>query len=109
VKLLIVLNLLVFNYLKDLFAVTFFHFIFCSFLRPFVVFWARCMFFFGGFHWVTVKGQQVSSREAPILVVAPHSSFFDALPITFLGLPSVVAKTSAQLVPFFGSKQNCFL
>lgn len=72
-------------------------------LRPSVVFFARSLFCAGGFYWVTVKGKQVSSAEAPILTMAPHSTFIDALPITYLNLSSVVTKTTASKVPFFGS------
>jgi lysophosphatidylcholine acyltransferase/lyso-PAF acetyltransferase len=74
-----------------------------NWLRPLAVFWSRGLFFFGGFHWVTVKGERVTAKEAPILVMAPHSSYFDALPITYLGLTTVVAKTSAITVPIFGT------
>lgn len=72
-------------------------------LRPLAVFFARGVFFFGGFHWVTVKGKRATSAEAPILAVAPHSSYLDALPVTYLGLTSVVAKTEAEDVPIFGT------
>ena len=50
-----------------------------------------------------MKGKLATAEEAPILAVAPHSSFFDALPITFLDLTSVVAKADAENVPIFGS------
>lgn len=52
---------------------------------------------------MTVKGKRASSAEAPILAVAPHSSYLDALPVTYLGLTSVVAKTESQDVPIFGT------
>lgn len=73
-------------------------------LRPVVLFLCRTVFFAGGFYWVTMKGKQASSKEAPILLVAPHSSFFDALPVVFLGLTSVVAKASTHQIMLFGSK-----
>ena len=34
---------------------------------------------FGGLHSVKVIGRRATREEAPILVVAPHSTFFDAL------------------------------
>jgi 1-acyl-sn-glycerol-3-phosphate acyltransferase len=77
--------------------------LFCSFLRPLVVFVSRCVFFVGGFHWLTVKGEQHTAKEAPIIALAPHSSYFDALVIVYLNLSTVVAKTETALVPVIGS------
>jgi len=79
-----------------------------SWLRPLVVFWGRGIFFFGGYHWIKVKGQRASSEEAPILAVAPHSSYVDAVIVVYLGMTSMVAKKSAIEVPFFGSKLIIF-
>ncbi|CAH8870361.1 unnamed protein product [Trichobilharzia szidati] len=71
----------------------------CDFRRwlllPIVVLFARFVFFLGGFHWITFRGTRASRKEAPILVVAPHSSFFDSLVVVALGMPSVVGKTES--------------
>ena len=64
----------------------------------------RILFFSIGFHWVTKKGKQASAKEAPILVVGPHSSYFDAFPFILMGAPSIVAKSDVANVPAFGSK-----
>jgi lysophosphatidylcholine acyltransferase/lyso-PAF acetyltransferase len=64
----------------------------------------RLLFLFGGFNWVTVRGKQSSAKDAPILVVAPHSTYFDALPVVWMGAPSVVAKGENGQLPFFGSR-----
>ncbi|CAH8651990.1 unnamed protein product [Heterobilharzia americana] len=64
-------------------------------LLPIVVIFARCVFFLGGFHWIKFKGTRATRKEAPILVVAPHSSFFDSLVVVALGMPSVVGKTES--------------
>ena len=37
----------------------------------------RTSMFFIGFHSVTYHGRQCTTEEAPILVVAPHTSFLD--------------------------------
>ena len=58
----------------------------------------------GGFNWITVRGVRVSSKEAPILAVAPHSSFFDSLALVYMDLTSVVAKTESKHIPCFGSR-----
>lgn len=63
----------------------------------------RALFAAGGFHWVTVKGKQATSKEAPVLAVAPHSSYFDALTVVCLGGPSVVAKGDTGYLPLVGS------
>ena len=74
-----------------------------SSFRPFITAVCRAVFFIGGFHWVQTKGEQADAVTAPILAVAPHSSYLDALPVVMLNLSSVVAKTDAALVPLFGS------
>ena len=56
-----------------------------------------------GFHYVPVKGVRASRKEAPILVAAPHSTFFDLLPVTVLGGPSVVSKIENVDIPILGS------
>lgn len=71
-------------------------------LRPLIVILCRAVFFAGGFHWISVKGTRARTEEAPIIALAPHSSYFDALPVVYLDLTTVVAKSEAELVPFFG-------
>ncbi|MFT7807010.1 lysophosphatidylcholine acyltransferase 2 [Arapaima gigas] len=67
----------------------------------------RLVFFFMGFR-VTVRGQHASSLEAPILAVAPHSSYFDAIVCIMAGLPSTVSRTENMAVPIFGRFLRCF-
>lgn len=62
------------------------------------------MYFFGSFHRVKITGRQASSKEAPILVLAPHSSFFDSISVVLFGPPSVLAKAETASLPFLGSK-----
>uniref|UniRef100_A0A5K3EIH8 PlsC domain-containing protein n=2 Tax=Mesocestoides corti TaxID=53468 RepID=A0A5K3EIH8_MESCO len=68
-------------------------------LLPIFIFCGRMLFFCGGFVWVRLKGKRASCEEAPILVLAPHSSFYDALVFLSLGMPSVVGKTETALSP----------
>lgn len=63
----------------------------------------RAMWFAGGFHWMTVKGQQALPAEAPILTLAPHSSYFDAIPVT-MTMASIVMKAESKDIPVWGSK-----
>ncbi|KAM6959334.1 lysophosphatidylcholine acyltransferase 1 [Aplochiton taeniatus] len=62
----------------------------------------RAMWFCGGFHWVTVKGERALPTEAPILTLAPHSSYFDAIPVT-MTMCSIVAKLESQSIPVWGT------
>lgn len=66
----------------------------------------RVLFIFGSFNWIKYKGVQASSKEAPILCVAPHSSVFDAILVIALGPPSIVAKAETAFIPFFGKLIN---
>lgn len=61
----------------------------------------RAYFFCMGFR-VVVKGSQVSSSEAPILAVAPHSTFFDGIVCIVAGLPSTVSRVENLATPIFG-------
>lgn len=61
----------------------------------------RAYFFCMGFR-VVVKGTQVSSSEAPILAVAPHSTFFDGIVCIVAGLPSTVSRVENLATPIFG-------
>jgi 1-acyl-sn-glycerol-3-phosphate acyltransferase len=62
-----------------------------------------CLFFFG-FHWVKVKGKLCSAEEAPVLAVAPHSSFIDALALSVIGLPAGVSRKENDNIPIIGGK-----
>ncbi|KAK2720998.1 hypothetical protein QYM36_004773, partial [Artemia franciscana] len=64
------------------------------------------LFYCSGFNKVKVKGRQATAREAPILALASHSTFYDALVVVFLGSPSIVAKEEVKKVPFFGKLIN---
>ncbi|ROI15903.1 Lysophosphatidylcholine acyltransferase 2 [Anabarilius grahami] len=65
------------------------------------------MYFFGMGFRVVVKGKQASSVEAPILAVAPHSSFFDAIACIEAGLPSTVSRSESLEAPIFGRFLRC--
>lgn len=62
------------------------------------------MYYFGSFHRVKVTGRQATAKEAPILVLAPHSSFLDSISVVLFGPPSVLAKAETATLPFLGSK-----
>ncbi|XP_008593162.1 PREDICTED: lysophosphatidylcholine acyltransferase 1-like, partial [Galeopterus variegatus] len=65
----------------------------------------RTMWFVGGFHRVAVKGRQALPTEAAILTLAPHSSYFDAIPVT-MTMSSIVMKAESRDIPIWGKKGN---
>ncbi|KAI5621642.1 lysophosphatidylcholine acyltransferase 1 isoform X1 [Silurus asotus] len=62
----------------------------------------RAMWFSGGFHWIRVKGRPAQASEAPILTLAPHSSYFDAIPVT-MTMASIVMKSESKDIPVWGT------
>lgn len=62
----------------------------------------RAMWFAGGFHHVAVKGRQAPPAEAAILTLAPHSSYFDAIPVT-MTMSSIVMKAESRDIPIWGT------
>lgn len=68
----------------------------------------RAYYFCMGFR-VVVKGKQVGSSEAPILAVAPHSTFFDGIVCIVAGLPSTVSRVENLATPIFGREKRFIL
>uniref|UniRef100_G3PWL9 Lysophosphatidylcholine acyltransferase 2 n=1 Tax=Gasterosteus aculeatus aculeatus TaxID=481459 RepID=G3PWL9_GASAC len=66
----------------------------------------RTYYFCMGFR-VVVKGKQVDSTVAPILAVAPHSTFFDGIVCLVAGLPSTVSRVENLATPIFGRFVRC--
>uniref|UniRef100_A0A7N8X9V5 Lysophosphatidylcholine acyltransferase 1 n=1 Tax=Mastacembelus armatus TaxID=205130 RepID=A0A7N8X9V5_9TELE len=62
----------------------------------------RAMWFCGGFHWIKVKGERAAASEVPILTVAPHSSYFDAIPVT-MTMCSIVTNLENRSIPVWGT------
>lgn len=68
-----------------------------------VIVLVRIAFFACGIHWVTIKGVRVSSEEAPILCMAPHSAFVDVLVGFVCGLPVTVSRMENAHIPVIGT------
>ncbi|XP_075768093.1 lysophospholipid acyltransferase LPCAT4 isoform X2 [Pelodiscus sinensis] len=68
-----------------------------------IYFLSRLMFFLLGFLRIRVRGQRASRLEAPILVAAPHSTFFDPIILLPCDLPIVVSRTENLHVPVIGA------
>lgn len=52
---------------------------------------------------IIVRGRQATRAEAPILVVAPHSTFMDGGIVYITGFPSIIVRRESGLNPFIGS------
>lgn len=72
--------------------------------HPIVLLLSRAVFFSVGFLWVRVKGRRAALKEAPVLVVAPHSSFFDMLVLCATQLATVVSRSENSNLPVIGGK-----
>ncbi|MEQ2162001.1 hypothetical protein GOODEAATRI_015475 [Goodea atripinnis] len=77
----------------------------CWLFHPIVWLLSRAVFFSLGFLWVKVKGRRADLKEAPVLVVAPHSSFLDMLVLCPTQLATVVSRSENTSLPVIGGKQ----
>lgn len=66
----------------------------------------RAAWFSAGINVQIVKGKQASSKEAPVIVMGPHSSFADTLGGAICGFPGVVSVVDNGKLPLIGSKAN---
>lgn len=73
-----------------------------------LLFIGRSCFFLMGFHRVKVEGKQATCQEAPILIAAPHTSFFDIILGFLTKLPSGVAAVENTQKPILGSRYPGF-
>lgn len=73
-------------------------------LHPIIWLLSRAVFFSMGFLWVRVKGRRADLKEAPVLVVAPHSSFLDMLVLCPTQLATVVSRSENTKLPVIGGK-----
>lgn len=64
---------------------------------------SRAVFFCLGYFWVKVKGRKADLKEAPVLVVAPHSGFLDMLVLCPTELATVVSRSENASLPVVGA------
>ncbi|KAM4831529.1 lysophospholipid acyltransferase LPCAT4 [Ictidomys tridecemlineatus] len=64
---------------------------------------SRLLFFLLGFLRIRVRGQRASRLQAPVLVAAPHSTFFDPIVLLPCDLPKVVSRAENLSVPVIGA------
>ncbi|KAG7221481.1 hypothetical protein INR49_002456 [Caranx melampygus] len=71
--------------------------------HPIIWLLSRGVFFCLGFLWVKVKGRRADLKEAPVLVVAPHSGFLDMLVLCPTQLATVVSRSENTSLPVIGA------
>ncbi|XP_028933134.1 lysophospholipid acyltransferase LPCAT4 [Ornithorhynchus anatinus] len=64
---------------------------------------SRLLFFLLGFLRIRVRGRRASRLQAPVLVAAPHSTFFDPIVLLPCDLPKVVSRAENLSVPVIGA------
>ncbi|EFN70456.1 Lysophosphatidylcholine acyltransferase 2 [Camponotus floridanus] len=69
-------------------------------MRVVICWMMRALFLCGGFHHLKVKGRKAETKDAPVLALAPHSSFFDALPVVNSIACTLSVETRSKLVPW---------
>ncbi|XP_034191322.2 lysophosphatidylcholine acyltransferase isoform X2 [Osmia lignaria lignaria] len=72
---------------------------------PWLCFFGRLTYQAGGMR-IIVRGRQATRAEAPILVVAPHSTFMDGGIVYITGFPSIIVRRESGLNPFIGKLIN---
>ncbi|XP_044765486.1 lysophosphatidylcholine acyltransferase isoform X2 [Coccinella septempunctata] len=65
----------------------------------------RVIFIIGGFR-MKIIGNLLERDAAPVVALAPHSSFVDCLAMVYMGGPSIVAKGETANIPLFGKLIN---
>ncbi|XP_068906492.1 lysophosphatidylcholine acyltransferase isoform X3 [Tenebrio molitor] len=74
-------------------------------LTPVLCFLGQSVYRAGGMN-VVVKGKQADRKEAPILVIAPHSTFLDGGIIYATGFPSIIVRRESGTNPYIGKLIN---
>ncbi|XP_013188558.1 lysophosphatidylcholine acyltransferase [Amyelois transitella] len=64
-------------------------------LKPLICFIGKMSYLAGGMA-ITIRGRQASRQEAPILVVAPHSSFLDSCIVYATKMSSVIVRKESM-------------
>lgn len=67
----------------------------------------RVFLFAFGFNWIYYKGRPAKAKDAPIMIMAPHSSFLDVFVVSLYGAPTFVARDDMRNIRLFGCKSVC--
>ncbi|KAL1129227.1 hypothetical protein AAG570_013756, partial [Ranatra chinensis] len=71
-----------------------------------IIAWIMCRTYQAGGMKVTVKGKRAARKQAPILVIAPHSTFLDAGIVYVTGFPSIIVRKESGTNPWMGKLIN---
>eukprot|EP00794_Sanderia_malayensis_P007140 gene7140-7945_t len=69
---------------------------------------SRIALFSMGFHWIKIKGKFSNAKEAPITVMAPHSSFIDGLVTISLSRLTFLSRKENGEAPILGHAVRAF-
>ncbi|XP_067929840.1 lysophospholipid acyltransferase LPCAT4-like isoform X2 [Watersipora subatra] len=72
-------------------------------LKDIATFFANTTGYIGGLAPRTVKGVRASSKDATLLVVAPHTAFLDVMVGVMCGMPGVVSLLENASLPLLGA------
>ena len=79
--------------------------IMCRFVTNYLGTMVDRFFLFGfGFNWIHTRGQPAPPRDAPILVVSPHSCILDMFIVSLYRVPTFLARADIRRIPLFGCK-----
>lgn len=70
-------------------------FYFSRALKPLICCIGKLSYLAGGMA-ITIRGKQASRKEAPILVIAPHSSFLDSCIVYATKMSSVIVRKESM-------------
>ena len=60
-------------------------------------------FLFGfGFNWIHTRGVPAPTKDAPILVVSPHSCILDMFIVSLYKVPTFLARADIRRIPLLG-------
>ncbi|XP_050432556.1 lysophosphatidylcholine acyltransferase isoform X2 [Adelges cooleyi] len=75
------------------------------YFRHWICIVGRAVYLAGGMN-IVIKGVKASRKEAPLLVIAPHSTFLDSCISYVTGFPSIIARIEDGLNPWLGRVIN---
>ena len=85
------------------FTLNFCHVYMCRFVTNYIGIMVDRYFLFGfGFNWIRTRGQPAPIKDAPILVVSPHSCILDMFIVSLYKVPTFLARADIRRIPLFG-------
>ena len=100
-----------YSHLHLTFTVTQFYalnvFVMCRFVTNYLGIMVDRFFLFGfGFNWIHTRGVPAPTKDAPILVVSPHTCILDMFIVSLYKVPTFLARADIRRIPLFGCMWN---